>query len=103
MRIKPLFNLVVISSALLLSACNPPNSRGPGGPGGAEGGPDRKPPPFTELDPNGDGNLTLDEFSQHPIPQGQHADIFRMIDTNGDGIITQTEYDSHEPPPPPKR
>jgi EF-hand domain pair len=95
-----------IIAAVMLSACAGPG--GPGGPGGS-GGPDRPdgerrgPPPFSNLDLNGDGQLTLDEFKSHKIPHGDHTDVFNTIDTNGDGVITEAEYTSHRPPEPPSR
>jgi Ca2+-binding EF-hand superfamily protein len=54
------------------------------------------------LDLNGNGVVTIDEFRQHPIPHGEHDEVFRRIDANGDGAITQAEFANHRPPPPPE-
>ncbi|WP_281556461.1 EF-hand domain-containing protein [Thalassomonas sp. RHCl1] len=58
----------------------------------------RGPPQFSQLDLDGDSSVTLDEFSQHPVPRGDHETIFNHIDSNGDGIITETELTNHKPP-----
>lgn len=85
-------------AALLLSACVGP---GPGSgtdrPAGDRGGP----PPFSTLDRNGDGQVTLDEFKSHDIPRGNHAQVFNSIDTDADGVLTENEFSSHRPPSPP--
>lgn len=47
--------------------------------------------------------MTLEEFSQHEIPHGEHEEVFRMIDANGDGQVTEEEFLSHKPPEPPQR
>ncbi|WDE04070.1 EF-hand domain-containing protein [Thalassomonas viridans] len=62
----------------------------------------RGPPPFSQLDLDGDNGITLDEFSQHPIPRGEHETVFNHIDSNGDGTITETELTSHKPPRKPR-
>ncbi|WDE13146.1 EF-hand domain-containing protein [Thalassomonas haliotis] len=58
----------------------------------------RGPPQFSQLDLDGDNSVTLDEFSQQPIPHGDHETIFKHIDSDGDGIITELELTSHKPP-----
>jgi len=92
------FNVGLFGAVLFLStACKP---QGPdGGPSGGMGGP----PPFSEFDLNGDGVMTLEEFSEHEIPHGEHAEVFSMIDANGDGQITEEEFTSHKPPAPPSQ
>ena len=89
----------LLVTALALSACAGP---GPGpGPGSSPNRPEggrRGPPPFSTLDSSGDGQLTLDEFSSHKIPHGDHAEVFNTIDVDGDGVITESEYTSHRPP-----
>mgnify|MGYP000651316347 CR=1 FL=1 len=62
----------------------------------------RGPPPFSQLDLNGDSSITLDEFSQHRLPHGDHETVFNRIDSDGDGIITETELTSHKPPRKPR-
>lgn len=97
-REKLLNYIVLISSVLFVTACRPPH---PGDLGGGLGGPDRQgPPPFSELDLNGDGKLLLDEFKQHEIPHGKHAEVFKTIDADGDGVVTQAELENHRPPAP---
>ena len=96
-----LSSLGLIIAAVILAACVGPGPNQPG-PNPTDG--DRRgPPPFSSLDLNKDGQLTLDEFKSHEIPRGDHAEVFNTIDVDGDGIITQTEYDSHRPPDPPSR
>lgn len=58
----------------------------------------RGPPQFSELDLNGNSAITLDEFSQHQVPRGDHETIFNHIDTDGDGTITEEELLAHKPP-----
>ena len=83
-------------AAILVGACAGPGPKPPEG--------DRRgPPPFSSLDLDKDGQLTLDEFKSHKIPHGEHAEVFNSIDTNGDGVITEAEYTSHRPPEPPSR
>lgn len=56
------------------------------------------PPSFNMLDLNSDGNVTLQEFSQHKIPRGDHQSVFSLIDQNSDGVISMQELKSHKPP-----
>jgi len=60
------------------------------------------PPPFSQLDIDQNGGITLDEFSQHKIPRGKHDEVFAKIDSNNDGVITNEELRSHKPPQPRK-
>ena len=87
----------LIVTALALSACVGPGP-GPGSSSSRPGGDRRGPPPFSTLDSSGDGQLTLDEFSSHKIPHGDHTEVFNTIDVDGDGVITESEYSSHRPP-----
>jgi len=64
---------------------------------------------FTEADANGDGKLTLDEFTNYGALLRQKLDALRFarLDTNGDGALTQDELSAGHPgacsgfPPPP--
>ena len=84
---------IVLGILLTAQGCAGPEPRPPEG--------RRGPPPFSLLDQNQDGYLYLDEFRQHPIPQGTHEQIFRELDADGDGVVTREEYESHRPPGPP--
>ncbi|MCY4542895.1 MAG: EF-hand domain-containing protein [Rhodobacteraceae bacterium] len=46
-------------------------------------------------DANGDGNLSLDEFSElwQEFTQPMTVRVFQMLDADGDAIITREEYD----------
>jgi len=63
----------------------------------------RGPPSFSKLDLDNNGSITLEEFSQHKIPMGEHSEVFAKIDSNEDGSITQEELENHKPPRPCKR
>ncbi|MEH6348014.1 MAG: EF-hand domain-containing protein [Bermanella sp.] len=65
---------------------------------GEDSGKRRGPPPFSELDLDGDASLTLEEFQQHQIPRGDHETIFNHIDADGDGVVTEDEMKNHKPP-----
>jgi hypothetical protein len=56
------------------------------------------PPQFSELDLDGDGSVTLEEFEQHEVPHGTHEEIFSHIDSNEDGSISEDELTNHKPP-----
>ena len=53
---------------------------------------------FGATDTNGDGSVSLDEFSADPAAQGVSSSdmqqLFNMIDTNGDGSISASESSS---------
>jgi hypothetical protein len=88
----------LIAATVMLSACvGPGPGAGPDRPGEGRGGP----PPFSSLDLNGDGEVTLDEFKSHDIPRGDHTEVFNSIDTDADGVLTQSEFSGHRPPSPP--
>lgn len=82
--------LLLTVSVVSFSSCaegNPPD-RGNG----------PKPPTFSELDADGDGYVTLTEFSAMGAPpHGSASDIFNEIDANSDGQITEQEMKSHRP------
>lgn len=56
------------------------------------------PPAFSDLDLDGDGGITLEEFKQSEIPHGSHEDIFSHIDSDEDGSISEDELTNHKPP-----
>jgi len=60
-------------------------------------------PSFTSIDLNGDGEVDIDEFSQHEIPRGDHQTVFSAIDLDGDGLINEQEFTDHKPSRPKKR
>ena len=57
----------------------------PGGPGGPRG---HRPPPFEELDADGDGKLSAEEAAE--IPPVKHEG-FATLDADGDGYLTREE------------
>jgi hypothetical protein len=61
-----------------------------------------KRPNFSELDLDGDGNISLEEFKQHKVPQPSPEEIFTKIDIDGDGVVSKQEFMDHKPPHPPK-
>jgi len=70
--------------------------RGPGGPGGERGdrGPSRpKPPTFEELDIDGSGDVTQDEFVAYQVKQAEERakQMFGRVDRNNDGKLTKEE------------
>lgn len=91
-RLKYSILVTLVGMALAMPASY---GQGPGG--------ERGPPPFSKLDLNGDGVMTLEEFKSHVIPHGDHAEVFVIIDTDADGVITEQEFTSHRPPSPPRR
>lgn len=56
------------------------------------------PPPFESIDLDGDGMVTMSEFSEQKLPHGDHSTLFNHIDTNEDGVISETEFTNHKPP-----
>lgn len=48
---------------------------------------------FNSLDKNGDGVVTMDEFSA-PKPVGDPSKVFKSLDANGDGVVSQSEFES---------
>lgn len=60
-------------------------------------------PNFSSVDSDGNGEVSLDEFSLQALPHGDHETIFSEIDSDSDGVITEQEYSDHRPPRPPKR
>lgn len=93
---RSLSPFALMIAAVLLTGCPGPGPR-------PDEGDRRGPPPFSELDLNRDGQLTLDEFKTHKIPHGDHTEVFNSIDSNGDGVVTEAELTSHRPPERPAR
>jgi len=53
-------------------------------------------PTFSELDADGDGSVTQDEFL---TPVVEHlTERFNAIDTNGDGVVSEAEFEAAKPP-----
>lgn len=63
-------------------------AEGPGPAGGERSGP----PKFEEIDANGDGSVSLGEFTE--AQQKQIEKRFRFLDTNHDGQLSQGELES---------
>jgi Ca2+-binding EF-hand superfamily protein len=57
-----------------------------------------KRPVFSDLDLDGNGSITLEEFKQHKVPHGRHEKAFGHIDSNGDSLISEEELTNHKPP-----
>ncbi len=89
---KSFLPIVVLFSVMYASVFAEP-FKGRSGPEGHRG-----PPPFSSLDMDGNGLVTLTEFEQHDIPHGDHTTVFNDIDADGDGAISETELTSHKPP-----
>jgi EF hand len=63
----------------------------------ADCGPRPPRPTFSEIDVNGDGVVTEEEFV---APMLAHvSERFAMIDTNGDGVLTEAELEAAPRPP----
>ena len=60
------------------------------GPGGGKDG-DHRPPAFEDMDANGDGSVSLGEFTE--AHQKMLEKRFRNIDSNNDGQLSKGEMD----------
>lgn len=54
-------------------------------------------PKFSTLDSNSDGDISLEEFSQHPVPHHKHHKLFIKIDADNNNVISKQEFDDHKP------
>lgn len=59
---------------------------------------EHKRPIFSDIDLDGSGYITLDEFRQHALPFGEHSEVFQRFDVNQDGEISRDEFINHKPP-----
>ena len=65
----------------------------------ARGGDNPPPKPdFSSIDADGDGVISLAEFSERAPPQGDAQTIFDEIDADGNGEISEQELSEHKPP-----
>lgn len=58
----------------------------------------RGPPQFSQLDLDGNGEISLAEFKEHQPPLGTSEEFFSRIDIDEDGVITKSELTNHKPP-----
>ncbi|WP_166738803.1 EF-hand domain-containing protein [Psychromonas algarum] len=68
-----------------------------------QNGPKGERPDFTSIDIDNSGDIDFDEFLQQKLPHGDHQTVFDDMDKDGDGYITEEEFKNHKPPRPPKR
>lgn len=61
------------------------------------------PPSFTSVDTNADNEISLAEFSTQELPHGDNQTIFSEMDSNGDGVVSKQEFDGFKPPRPPRQ
>jgi len=83
----------VLAAAVLLAASGAnafPGGAGRGGTGGRMG-----PPSFDELDADGDGVVTEDEFLAPMLEHGE--EMFARIDADGDRGLTSDELEAGRP------
>ena len=92
-RYTKYFNILLVASVFASAYSMAQEERG-GGDRPGRGGP----PPFSQVDLDADGSLTLDEFQSENIPHGDHSEIFSSMDTDGDGVVSETEWSDHKPP-----
>lgn len=57
-----------------------------------------KKPVFSEIDSDGSGGISFEEFSAKKPPHGDAETIFNNIDSNSDGYISEEELENHKPP-----
>ena len=61
------------------------------------------PPSFTSVDTNSDNEISLAEFSTQELPGGDNQTIFSEMDSNGDGVVSKQEFEGFKPPRPPRQ
>ena len=65
-------------------------------------GPQPTRPDFSTVDSDGDGEISLDEFSTQTLPHGDYQTVFDAMDTDGDGVVSEDEFNNFKPPRPSK-
>jgi hypothetical protein len=73
----------MLAAAALVAATVLPASAAQDGP--------RRPPSFADLDTDGDGVVSSDEFLTPP------SERFAALDTDGDGVLTEEELEAGRP------
>ena len=94
---------VAFGAVLLLGLCGLAVAATPAAPAGPPGMPS-----FSDMDANGDGAVSADEFAQfraqrmaaraaegRPMRNAGRAPTFESLDTNGDGSLSQAEVAQH--------
>jgi hypothetical protein len=82
--------VVVLLSAIGIAAGVGSDAAAFGGPG-----PGGRPPAFSDLDANKDGEVTAAEFDVHA--QQRAREHFKQMDGNGDGVLTEEEFRARRP------
>lgn len=84
-RIK--MNKVILTAAALLLSANTAAAQGSGKSVFQE--------QFAQIDTNGDGKITAEEFLNFKIEETKKTSpqAFKKIDLNGDGVVTEGEYE----------
>ena len=57
-----------------------------------QGGPPQGPPPFEDVDSNGDGSIDRDEARDYFGDEPNFDEEYDKVDTNGDGMVDHDEY-----------
>jgi hypothetical protein len=93
------FGLAVLLTASLLWAGEVP-AKGKGKKGRVPPEPPSAERSFNKLDVNGDGRLTLAEYSADKTDKAEAEKKFKSLDKNGDGELTRQEFAAGWTPPP---
>ena len=84
-------NIVKLTALIALMACATTTfAQGQRGEG-------PKKPDFSEIDSDGSGDISYEEFTEKKPPHGDSEAIFNEIDADSDGYISQEELESHKP------